>query len=137
MSENEHFHKIEKAGDFMVEVFHTVGLFVIGATVIWSSVTVYLEMISHGHATLKDILLLFIYLELGAMVGIYFKTRRMPVQFLIYIAVTALTRLLTIDIKTMSNETILTLTGAILMLTFAILVLRYGTSKLSSTQDEF
>ncbi len=121
----------------MVEVFHTVGLFVIGATVIWSSVTVYLEMISHGHATLKDILLLFIYLELGAMVGIYFKTRRMPVQFLIYIAVTALTRLLTIDIKTMSNETILTLTGAILMLTFAILVLRYGTSKLSNTQDEF
>ncbi|MBL3526994.1 MAG: phosphate-starvation-inducible PsiE family protein [gamma proteobacterium endosymbiont of Lamellibrachia anaximandri] len=137
MSEHKHFNKIEKAGDLMVEVFHTVGLFVIGATVIWSSVTVYLEMISHGHATLKDILLLFIYLELGAMVGIYFKTRRMPVQFLIYIAVTALTRLLTIDIKTMSNETILTLTGAILMLTFAILVLRYGTSKLSNQQDEF
>ncbi|QYZ64615.1 MAG: phosphate-starvation-inducible protein PsiE [Gammaproteobacteria bacterium (ex Lamellibrachia satsuma)] len=137
MSENEHFNKIEKAGDLMVEVFHTVGLFVIGATVIWSSVTVYLEMIAHGHATLKDILLLFIYLELGAMVGIYFKTRRMPVQFLIYIAVTALTRLLTIDIKAMSNETILTLTGAILMLTFAILVLRYGTSRLSSKQDEF
>ncbi|MBL3598810.1 MAG: phosphate-starvation-inducible PsiE family protein [gamma proteobacterium endosymbiont of Lamellibrachia anaximandri] len=137
MSEHKHFNKIEKAGDLMVEVFHTVGLFVIGATVIWSSVTVYLEMISHGHATLKDILLLFIYLELGAMVGIYFKTRRMPVQFLIYIAVTALTRLLTIDIKAMSNETILTLTGAILMLTFAILVLRYGTSKLSNQQDEF
>ncbi|RDH89803.1 MAG: phosphate-starvation-inducible protein PsiE [endosymbiont of Seepiophila jonesi] len=137
MSENEHFNKIEKAGDFMVEMFHTVGLFVIGVTVIWSSVTVYLEMISHGHATLKDILLLFIYLELGAMVGIYFKTRRMPVQFLIYIAVTALTRLLTIDIKTMPSEMILTLTGAILMLTFAILVLRYGNSKLGSKQDEF
>ncbi|WP_177421084.1 phosphate-starvation-inducible protein PsiE [endosymbiont of Lamellibrachia barhami] len=137
MSEHEHFNKIEKAGDLMVELFHTIGLFVIGATVIWSSVTVYLEMISHGHATLKDILLLFIYLELGAMVGIYFKTRRMPVQFLIYIAVTALTRLLTIDIKAMSNETIFTLTGAILMLTFAILVLRYGNSKLGSQQDEF
>ncbi len=36
---------------------------------------------------------LFIYLELGAMVGIYFKTNHMPVRFLIYIAITALTRL--------------------------------------------
>lgn len=121
----------------MVELFHTVGLFVIGATVVWSGAVVYLDMITQGHATLKDILLLFIYLELGAMVGIYFKTRRMPVQFLIYIAITALTRLLTIDIKAMPNETIFTLTGAILMLTFAILVLRYGTSKLGSKENEF
>ena len=33
------------------------------------------------------------------MVGIYFKTRRLPVRFLIYIAITALTRMLTVDIK--------------------------------------
>ncbi len=38
-------------------------------------------------------------------------------RFLIYIAITALTRMLTVDIKTMTNETILTLTGAILILT--------------------
>ena len=37
-------------------------------------------------------LLLFIYLEVGAMVGIYFKTNHMPVRFLIYVAITALTR---------------------------------------------
>ena len=35
-----------------------------------------------GYAKLKDILLLFIYLELGAMVSIYFKTHQLPVQFL-------------------------------------------------------
>ncbi|MEW8549623.1 MAG: phosphate-starvation-inducible PsiE family protein [Candidatus Thiodiazotropha endolucinida] len=93
------YHHVDKIGDAMVEVFHVVGLFVIGATVVWSGVVAYMEMINHGHASLKDILLLFIYLELGAMVGIYFKTRRLPVQFLIYIAITALTRMLTIDIK--------------------------------------
>ncbi|MCU7915357.1 MAG: phosphate-starvation-inducible PsiE family protein, partial [Candidatus Thiodiazotropha sp. (ex Gloverina cf. vestifex)] len=87
-------------------------------------------------ASLKDILLLFIYLELGAMVGIYFKARRLPVQFLIYIAITALTRMLTIDTKAMANETILTLTGAILMLTVAILVLRYSRSRLKVEGEE-
>lgn len=32
-------------------------------------------MLENGHIKIDDILLLFIYLELGAMVGIYFKTR--------------------------------------------------------------
>ncbi|MEW8459128.1 MAG: phosphate-starvation-inducible PsiE family protein [Candidatus Thiodiazotropha endolucinida] len=129
------YHHVDKIGDAMVEVFHVVGLFVIGATVVWSGVVAYMEMIDHGHASLKDILLLFIYLELGAMVGIYFKTRRLPVQFLIYIAITALTRMLTIDIKGMPDKTILTVTGAILMLTLAILILRYTNTMLKEENE--
>ncbi|MCG7976982.1 MAG: phosphate-starvation-inducible PsiE family protein [Candidatus Thiodiazotropha endolucinida] len=129
------YHHVDKIGDTMVEVFHVVGLFVIGATVVWSGVVAYMEMINHGHASLKDILLLFIYLELGAMVGIYFKTRRLPVQFLIYIAITALTRMLTIDIKGMPDKTILTVTGAILMLTLAILILRYTNTMLKEENE--
>ena len=136
MSHKKQLQIIEKSGNLMVEVFHVSALFVIGATVVWSGTVAYLEMIDHGHATLKDILLLFIYLELGAMVGIYFKTRRLPVQFLIYIAITALTRMLTIDIKTMANETILTLTGAILMLTAAVLILRYSRSRLKLEDED-
>ena len=54
----------------------------------------FLSMIEFGSAKIEDILLLFIYLELGAMVGIYFKTKHMPLRFLIYVAMTALTRLL-------------------------------------------
>ncbi|RWY02006.1 phosphate-starvation-inducible E, partial [Pseudomonas aeruginosa] len=36
----------------------------------------FLGMVNKGHASIDDILLRFIYLELGAMVGIYFKTNR-------------------------------------------------------------
>ena len=36
----------------------------------------FLQMVEKGNITIDDILLLFIYLELGAMVGIYFKTNR-------------------------------------------------------------
>jgi phosphate starvation-inducible membrane PsiE len=35
----------------------------------------FLGMLEKGHIAVDDILLLFIYLELGAMVGIYFKTK--------------------------------------------------------------
>ena len=77
--------KIQAIGDVMVDMFHYIALFVIGGTIVWSAIYEYIEIMSEGHAKLKDILLLFIYLELGAMIGIYFKTHRLPVQFLIYI----------------------------------------------------
>jgi phosphate starvation-inducible membrane PsiE len=41
----------------------------------WAAVMEFLGMIEEGHIKIDDILLLFIYLELGAMVGIYFKTK--------------------------------------------------------------
>ncbi len=96
--------RIERMGDRMVNVFHLIGLFVIGAAIVWASWAEVFAIISHGGPSIKDILLLFIYLELGAMVGIYFKTKRLPVRFLIYIAVTALTRLLAIDAKEMGGS---------------------------------
>ena len=122
--------KIEKLGGTLVYAFHLVALFVIGATVVWSAAHYYIvEIMQHGHAKLHDILLLFIYLEIGAMVGIYFKTHRLPVRFLIYVAITALTRLLTIDAKDLSNEQILTVTGAILVLTLASLALDFSAAR--------
>ena len=118
--------KAERFGNFMVDIFHIVALFFIGITIIWSSVAEYLAILREGHPSLKDILLLFIYLELLAMVGIYFKTKKLPVVFLIYIALTALTRVLTVDVKTMETLHLLTLSGAILILAIAAMVLSFG-----------
>jgi phosphate starvation-inducible membrane PsiE len=87
-------------GNVMVDGFHYLALFAIGGAIVWSAVVAFLGMGGKGHATIDDILLLFIYLELGAMVGIYFKTNHMPVRFLIYVAMTALTRLLILDVQT-------------------------------------
>lgn len=84
----------ESLGNLFVETFHYLALFAIGAVTAWAAVMEFLGMLETGHIKIDDILLLFIYLELGAMVGIYFKTNHMPVRFLIYVAITALTRLL-------------------------------------------
>lgn len=124
-------HRADVFGTILVKAFHLLALFAIGAATVWSAVHAFLEMVEAGKASVPDILLLFIYLELGAMVGIYFKTNRMPVRFLIYVAITALTRLLIEVISKThdANLTVIIITLAILLLGVAELVLRMGSVK--------
>jgi phosphate starvation-inducible membrane PsiE len=137
---SDHFQIIQKAGDRLVDLFHYIALFGIGATIVWSGVHDYLGMMQAGHATLEDILLLFIYLELGAMVGIYFRTRRLPVQYLIYIAITALSRHLVIDVQKVSDAfhlyLLLSIAGAIGVLSLSILVLSYTSRRFGCPEEE-
>ena len=79
-------------GSLLVKSFHYLALFLIGAAIVWAAAVEFISMMGNGSASIEDILLLFIYLELGAVVGIYFQTNHMPVRFLIYVAITALTR---------------------------------------------
>jgi len=121
-------------GTLLVDAFHHLALFAIGATTVWSAVAVFVEMVGRGKATLADILLLFIYLELGAMVGIYFKTTRLPVRYLLYIAITALARVL-IELVSAEHRTgtdLVIVAGAILLISFAVLVLRYASHRFPS-----
>src|SRR5216684_6161050 len=128
-------HKLDRLGQSLVSGFQLAALFVIGATIVWSAAHDYLEMIRVGHARLDDILLLFIYLELGAMVGIYFKTERLPVLFLLYVAITALTRYMAVDAKQLPLESVLTVAASILLLAVAVLVLRIADSRYAAPQD--
>jgi len=128
-------HKqINRIGGVLVDAFHYLALFAIGGAIVWSAVFAFFGMAAKGHASIEDILLLFIYLELGAMVGIYFKTNHMPMRFLMYVAITALTRLLIGDIQAHHRPDwgIVFVTGAILLLALANLVTRYGSAKYPS-----
>ena len=134
----------DKIGSTLVSGFHVLALFAIGATIVWAAVLAFFDMVARGHASVEDILLLFIYLELGAMVGIYFTTNHMPVRFLIYVALTALTRLLMaldrhanrgmanlehIDLEKAITEPhygLIVVTAGILVLSIAVLILRYA-----------
>lgn len=126
--------RIDQLGDVFIEIFHVVGLFVIGGTIVWSAVSEYLLIMQQesGFASLKDILLLFIYLELGAMTGIYFKTHRLPVIFLIFIAMTAITRFMVIDMKSLVTSdkfNLLIMVSSILILAISAGMLRFSEKK--------
>jgi phosphate starvation-inducible membrane PsiE len=130
MREKDLRKRVEGFGLILVEVFHLGALFVIGGSIVWSAVVFYLRMISDGHASLDNLLLLFIYLELGAMIGIYFKTHRLPVRFLVYVAITALTRHLVVDYKDASDWHVAVVSGSILMLALASTALEYAVNRL-------
>jgi protein PsiE len=118
----------DAVGTLLVDGFHFLALFAIGATTVWSAAAAFFNTLGKGRAELSDILLLFIYLEIGAMVGIYFKTAELPVRYLIYIAITALGRVL-IEIVGAEHRTgseLLIVAGAILVLSLAVLLLRFA-----------
>jgi len=121
----------DSLGNLLVEGFHYVALFTIGVVTAWGGVMAFAGMVSKGHANIDDILLLFIYLELAAMVGIYFKTNHMPIRFMIYVAITALTRLLISDISHNHEPGwgVVMVSGAILLLALAILVVRFASAR--------
>jgi protein PsiE len=130
--------QINRFGGVLVDAFHYLALFAIGGAIVWSAVYAFIGMMGKGHASIEDILLLFIYLELGAMVGIYFKTNHMPVRFLVYVGITALTRLLVGDIATHHKLDwgIVMVSGAILLLALANLVVRYSSARFPAAGSE-
>jgi protein PsiE len=120
---------LDDIGHYAVGAFHYLMLALIGCMIIWSAVHTTIDILTvKRFASIDDILLLFIYLELGAMVGIYFKTNHMPVRFLIYVAITALTRLLISIIQEdhKADLDLLIVTGATLLLAFVILIVRFA-----------
>ena len=127
------YEAMEQLGNRLVDWFHLVGLFLVGVMIVWATIVEIMLIFREAGPSVKDILLLFIYLELGAMVGIYFKTKRLPVRFLLYIAITALTRVLAIDIKEMADERMIAISLSILLLTFSVMLIRYATARFSDS----
>jgi protein PsiE len=73
---------------------------------------------------LADLLLLFIYTEVIAMAGAFFKSHTIPVMYPLFIAITALARLIILQGKEMDPANILYEAISILVLTIAILLLK-------------
>lgn len=111
------------------------------ATAIATTVAIFQEiwiMIDRSSVTLADLLLMFLYLEVLAMIGQYLRTGQIQVRFPLYIAMVALARYLIIEVKEIEEWRILAISSSILLLTFAVLVIRYGHLKYpyQSPEDE-
>ena len=129
---------VDSVGNVLVELFHYIGLFIIGGVVCWASYVEILNIIATKHFNVESILLLFIYLELGAMVGIYFKTNHLPIRFLLYIGITAMTRHLIGLITDHATDTyqILLYCVGIFLLCVAVLIVRVASFKFPSWQKD-
>lgn len=106
------------------------GLVVITLATIVASIAEVMHMVNARSVTLGDLLLMFLYLEVLAMIAIYLKSGKLPIRFPIYIAIVALARLLVLDMKDMTEWEMVAVAGTITFLTLAVLILRYGHIKM-------
>lgn len=83
-------------------------------------------MLDAKTVTLADLLLLFIYLEVLAMIAIYLDSGQLPVRIPLYIAIVALARYLILDMKNLDTWRMLGVSGAVLIIAITVLVIRYG-----------
>lgn len=95
-----------------------------------------LIMVVAKRVTLGDLLLLFLYLEVLAMVGVHYSTGKMPIRFPLYIAMVALARYIILDIKEMDSWRMLAVSGAVLLLTIAVFLIRFGHVRYPYPGDE-
>ncbi len=113
-----------------IHIFEYFGLLVISLATVYASIIEALHMVNSGVVTLGDLLLLFLYLEVLAMVAIYLKSGKLPIRFPIYIAMVALARLLILDMKELTEWEMISIAATITLLSFSVLILRYGHTKM-------
>lgn len=78
---------------------------------------------------LADILLMFLYTEVIGMIAVFYTGRGSPFVYPIFIAITALARLIVLQGKDMAPENILFEAGSILLLALAaVVIVRAGKS---------
>ena len=100
---------------------------ILAATVIAFGIEVY-QMIEIQKVTLADLLLLFLYLEVLAMVRVFWESQSIQITLPLFIAITALARFIILQGKSINPEVLLYEAGALVLIAIAILVLRFRKS---------
>lgn len=103
-----------------------LGLGIIAIATVVAGYGEVMVMLGAGVVTLPDLLLMFLYLEVLAMVTVYYEQGKLPIRFPLYIGMIALARYLIIDMKNITDMRILIVAVSILVLAAAVYVLRYG-----------
>ena len=120
---------IKPFGHKLITLIEDIGLFVIAVATVVAMGYEIVSMIHLRTVTLADLLILFIYLEVLAMVSIYLDSGKLPVRMPLYIAIVALARYMILDMKNMNTVQMLGVASAALLLAITILVIRYGHAK--------
>ena len=119
-------NKISDVGHTVLTWVQDIGLIIIAISTVVAVGIEIKVMWDNGTVTLADLLLLFIYLEVMAMVSIYLDSGKLPVRMPLYIAIVALARYLILDMKEMDVWKVIGVSAAALILAFTVLVIRYG-----------
>ena len=110
-------------GNFVSFIEKAVILIILVST-ITAIVFEILKMIDAQYVELADLLLLFIYVEVIGMVRVYMISNRVRMTYPLFIAITALSRLIILQGKDSNPELLLYEAGAIVLVAIAVVILR-------------
>ena len=88
-----------------------------------------IKMYEAQNVTLADLLLMFIYIEVIGLVRSYWESRAVRVIYPLVIAITALARYIILQDKEADPTNLIYLASAILIISFATVVIRFRRSK--------
>ena len=116
-------------------IIKTIEKILLGIIAVLTVIAVLQEVYSiytSGKVQLADLLLLFIYTEVLGMIGIFYVSNKIPITLPLFIAMTALSRLIILQGKDMEPSTLIYEAGAILLIAIACLIIRYRPSNQST-----
>ncbi|MCL1075191.1 phosphate-starvation-inducible protein PsiE [Shewanella dokdonensis] len=116
-------------------VEHLVLILIAFATIVAIGQEVF-HLIDMRSVELADLLLLFIYLEVLAMVANYAESGKLPVRMPLYIAIVALARYLILDMKAMEDWRVLAVSLSTLVLASTVVVIRWGQIKMPYPKNQ-
>lgn len=127
--------RVARYAQYALAVVENAGLMVIAIATIVAGYQEVMLMISNGKVTLADLLLMFLYLEVLTMVGLYYDSGKLPVRFPLYIAMVALARYVILDVKELDVWHLIGVATSILLIAGAVLLIRYGHVRYPYTED--
>ena len=111
----------------MDNITKTLQLILLGVILVSTVIAVGIEirtMYLNQSVTLADLLLMFLYIEVMAMVRVFWEQQSISISLPLLIAITALSRFIILQGKSMDPSALLYEAGAILLIAAAIVVLR-------------
>ena len=97
------------------------------------------DIVDARKVDLADLLLLFIYTEVLGMIGVFYASNRIPITLPLFIAMTAIARLIILQGKEMDPSALIYEASAIAIIALACLIIRFKppwTYKYQPEEDE-
>ena len=110
--------------DQAIKVIEKVLLIAIAVATIFATAQEIFTLIENRSVQLADLLLLFIYTEVLGMVGVFYKSNRIPITLPLFIAITALSRMIILQGKGSDPQNLIYESAAVLLLAISCLIIR-------------
>ena len=110
--------------DQVIKVIEKILLIAIAIATIFATGQEIFTLIENRSVQLADLLLLFIYTEVLGMVGVFYKSNRIPITLPLFIAITALSRMIILQGKGSDPQNLIYESAAVLLLAISCLIIR-------------